>query len=104
MIVIDPLEDYGWKKGPSCHCMSDLDDREAALQELIEFGKKLKLRRSWIHYSIDGNHFDLTKGKRWQAIRHGAKQITHDQRIALTNRIRDLRPANPGADTDGNKL
>lgn len=72
-VYVDPLFDTeGWsEKWPfpqACHMMAD------SIEELVEMADKLKLKRNWIQCT-SVVHFDLTKGKRWQAIRHGAKEV-----------------------------
>ena len=72
-VYVDPLFDtQGWsEKWPyneACHMMAD------SIEELYDMADKLKLRRSWIQCTSIV-HFDLTKGKRWQAIKHGAIEV-----------------------------
>lgn len=43
--------------------------------ELIEFAARLGLRRAWLQDKPSGVHYDLTFGKREQAIRMGAVPI-----------------------------
>lgn len=53
------------------HLAADTED------ELHEFAARLGMRRSWAQYpGTPKSHYDLTEGKRWQAIRLGAEQIT----------------------------
>jgi hypothetical protein len=75
-VYVDPLfNTEGWSdKWPfpqACHMMADTDE------ELHAMANKLKLKRSWHQacppHSI--SHYDLTKGKRWQAIKHGAIEV-----------------------------
>ena len=42
---------------------------------LIAFAKKIGLKANWIQYG-SLTHFDLTPGKRAQALRAGAREIT----------------------------
>lgn len=59
------------------HLMSDLPGDEGT-RELIAFARRLGMRPAWIQYrGTAKEHFDLTEGKRWQAIRLGAIQITY---------------------------
>ena len=76
-VYVDPMFDTSWADhtvwpyDEACHMMSDNDE------ELHAMADKLKLRRSWHQkcppHSV--SHYDLTKGKRWQAIRHGAVEV-----------------------------
>jgi hypothetical protein len=50
-----------------CHLMADTSD------ELEEFRQKLRLSKSWLqHAGTKQEHYDLTPGKRYQALRMGA--------------------------------
>lgn len=70
-VYVDPLIDYGWKLGPSCHMTAD------TIEELNEFSIKIGLKVSWLQKSSRGiDHYDLTKGKRIQAVKNGAIEIT----------------------------
>lgn len=53
-----------------CHMTSD-----TSLEELHSFAAKLGMRRSWFQ---DGRrpHYDLTKAKREQAVRLGAREVS----------------------------
>lgn len=73
MVYIDSLFDtQGWSSNwpfkEACHLMAD------SKEELIEFARKLKLKDSWIQCTSI-LHYDLTKGKRFQAIKLGAKEV-----------------------------
>ena len=75
-VYVDPLfNTEGWSdKWPypeACHMMADTDE------ELHEMAAKLKLRRSW-HQSCPPHsvsHYDLTRNKRYHAIRLGAIEV-----------------------------
>lgn len=83
MIVVDdamiPAQVRNYKSEWS-HMMSTLPG-EAGTAELVDFAKgKLKMIRGWIqHEGESREHFDLTKGKREEALRHGAAPITWRQ-------------------------
>lgn len=73
MIYIDPLFDTKglsekWPFDETCHMMAD------SVEELIQFARKLKLKDKWIQctYLV---HYDLTKNKRYQAIKLGAQVV-----------------------------
>lgn len=69
-VYVDKLYNHGLRirgrKVLSCHLFAD------SLEELEAFGKKLGLKRSWIHCS-NLIHFDITTSKREEAIRLGAQ-------------------------------
>lgn len=68
-VYVDKLYNHGFRiRGRtvlSCHLFAD------GLEELEEFGAKLGLKKSWIHYS-NLIHFDITENKREEALRLGA--------------------------------
>jgi hypothetical protein len=59
-----------------CHLFTDRDDQT----ELHEFARSVGLRRSWFqdhHRNAPWMwHYDVTAGKRRQAVKAGAKEIT----------------------------
>lgn len=71
-IYVDPLFETAvsdkWPFSSACHMMADDVD------ELYKMATILKLKARWIQITSIV-HFDLTKGKRWQAIRHGAIEV-----------------------------
>ena len=80
-VYVDPLFDTegmseNWPFPQACHMMAD------TIEELYDMADKLKLKRNWIQCT-SLVHFDLTKGKRWQAIRHGAIEV--DDRFRPNN-------------------
>ena len=80
-VYVDPLFDTeGWSENwpypQACHMMAD------SYEELIEFALKLKLKVSWIQCT-SLLHFDLTKNKRFHAIKLGAKEV--DERFRPIN-------------------
>lgn len=54
--------------------------------ELHRFAVRIGLRRSWFQDDGVHPHYDLTAGKRWQAIRAGAQQITWEQSAEISRR------------------
>ena len=70
-VYVDPLMDYGWRLGPSCHMMADSDE------ELHEMAAKIGMRRSWHQprppHSV--SHYDLVKSRRDRAVRLGAVEV-----------------------------
>ncbi len=66
-VYVDPLIDYGWKLGASCHLYAD------SLKELHSFGEDIGMRRQWFQMSKSGiPHYDLTESRRKRAVRKGA--------------------------------
>lgn len=64
----------------SCHMFADTVD------ELVAFAARIGLRREWLQGLGEKGrvpHFDLTEGKRWQAIRVGAVEVTREQAVAI---------------------
>lgn len=58
-----------------CHLMSDLPGAQGT-RELIAFAVSIGLRPSWIQKKgTPLEHFDLTTGVRWKAVRAGAVEI-----------------------------
>ncbi len=70
-VYVDPLVDYGWRLGPSCHMFAD------SVEELVEFAvKKVGMKRAWIQVSRKGlTHFDLTGTRRDKAVKAGAIEL-----------------------------
>lgn len=70
-VYVDPLIDYGWKLGASCHLYAD------SLEELHNFAHGIMMRRQWFQISKSGiPHYDLTQSRRRMAIQHGAIEFT----------------------------
>lgn len=68
-----------------CHMMAD------STEELLAFAKRLGLRASYIQYpGTWKEHFDVTQGKRAQALRLGAVEVTVDQIVEQRRIKRDL--------------
>jgi len=76
-IYVDPLQDYG-KKGIWCHMATD-----GELSELHQFAEKISLRRRWFQNHCRVAHYDLTPGKRLQAVKAGAVQVTATELFKL---------------------
>ena len=68
-----------------CHMMAD------TLPELLTFAARIGLRRSWLQVKKSGVHFDLTAGKRRQAVAAGAVEIDvrSDERRRVCARARE---------------
>ncbi len=63
----------GFKYSDSCHMLSNSNE------ELERFARKIKLRREWKH----GDHYDLTRNKRRQAVEMGAIEITCREAVKI---------------------
>jgi hypothetical protein len=63
-----------WPYNQACHLSADTDD------ELHEFADRLGLKRSWAqsmeHPRQYFHHYDLTPGKRRQAVKLGAVEVS----------------------------
>ena len=71
-VYVDPLAIFGGENAPrcfrfkpSCHMYAD------SLEELHSLATKIGLRREWFQDQVLP-HYDLTEGKRFQAVRFGA--------------------------------
>lgn len=53
-----------------CHLMADSAD------ELLDFAASIGLKRAWLQDKRSGVHFDVTAGKRRQAVQAGAVEIS----------------------------
>lgn len=78
-----------------CHLFTDQDDQS----ELHAFATKIGLKRDWFQdHHADKPwmwHYDVTSGKRWQAIRAGAQQVTwQDAGRMMLKRARAYRERN----------
>jgi hypothetical protein len=81
VILVDESRTYGYGpkclRGGSCHMVSDVSH-----DELHAFALRLGLRRVW----FQGDHYDLTNGRRAQALELGAVAVT--AREIVVRRIR----------------
>jgi hypothetical protein len=69
-----------WPFSQSCHMIAD------SVEELHAFAATLGLRRAW--FQRQPPHYDLTSGKRWEAMHRGAIEIS---RRELVTRLRASR-------------
>lgn len=73
-----------------CHLVAD------TTEELIAFARLIGLRPGYIQDpGTWGEHFDVTEGKRWQAIRRGATELTLDAMGRYLNCLRTGEPFVP---------
>jgi len=74
-VYVDPLCDYGWKFGPSCHLWAD------SVEELQAFAARISMREDWFQPHASLPHYDLTAGRRRLAVALGAIEL--DRRGAV---------------------
>lgn len=73
-----------------CHLVAD------TTAELVAFARLIGLQPRYIQDEGSwGEHFDVTEGKRWQAVRHGATELTLDQMGRYFNCRRTGEPFDP---------
>lgn len=79
MLYVDEIRVSGppWRYRGSCHLMADADE------ELEAFACELKLRHDWRH----GDHYDLTRHKRTQAVKLGAVEVTAREMVRIRRRV-----------------
>jgi len=69
-----------------CHLTAD------STEELVAFARKLGLRPAWIQYpGTWKEHFDVTQGKRAQAVRLGAVEVSSRERTVAMIRAWELK-------------
>ena len=89
MIMVDPLlgcaSNAKWKWGQSCHLFTD-----SSFDELHTFAKRIGLKREWFQ-DEELPHYDLTRGKRIQAIRAGAMPVNAAKMVEVLNLWRKRR-------------
>ena len=78
----------GWPWSESCHMFAD------TVEELHAMARKLALKRNWFQWSPGKlPHYDLTSGKRWQALRQGAMTASD---AMLMHHVRKWRERSAG--------
>ena len=71
-----------------CHLFAD----EAAGNELHELAAKIGMRHEW----FQGDHYDLTPGKRAAALFAGAKPVDQRRAVAIWNAQKQVNPVRAG--------
>jgi len=79
---VDPLRDWGWRLGPSCHLIAD------TLDELHTMAEAIGLRRAWFQNSRSVPHYDLVASRRARAVAAGAVEL---DRLAFVTKCREIR-------------
>lgn len=69
-VYVDPLIDYGWRLGPSCHMFAD------TLEELHDMAKRIGMKRAWFQDKETLPHYDLVKSRRDKAVALGAVEVS----------------------------
>lgn len=78
-VYVDELKHQHWRYGCSCHLFAD------TVHELHGFAASIGLKREWFQ-DTKHPHYDLTVGKRKQAIIAGADVITAREYIKMKAR------------------
>jgi hypothetical protein len=90
MIMVDLLmgcaPNRSWKWGQACHLFTDSED----LNELHAFAKRIGLKREWFQ-DHELPHYDLTRGKRIQAINAGAMPVDAGKMVEVLNLWRERK-------------
>lgn len=85
-VYVDPLIDYGWKLGPSCHLIAD------TVEELHTFAATIGMKRSWFQLSRqEMPHYDLTARRRADAVKKGAIEINRRETVDKLNAYLESR-------------
>lgn len=85
-----------WPFNEACHLMI-LPGCD--VQVLHAFAASLGLRRSWFQTSENGvPHYDLTRNKRFLAVRYGAKEIDRQRVKKIIDGWREIKAAADGAE------
>lgn len=70
------LKNTAWTWDKACHMVADSDE------ELHDFAKRIGLRQNWHQVSDSGlSHYDLTPGRRKEALRAGAIEIDRERMV-----------------------
>lgn len=76
-----------------CHCIADTHEELIAMMNIIGVNPK------WIQYrGTSHEHFDISKKKRAEAIKHGAIAISSKE---LVRKLRSRRTAGPAISRTG---
>ena len=83
-VWVDPLKDWGWRLGPSCHMTADTKE------ELIAFAVRIGLQARWFQDDDRLWHFDLTARRRDRAVAAGAIECDYPEFFErINNRSQD---------------
>jgi len=93
-VYVDDLTRMGWRMYgkfiPSCHMIAD------SVEELVEFAERIGLHRRWVQGTTNGRtpHYDLTAGKRREAIAAGAVVVDKRKFVEIIQKLRKERRCN----------
>lgn len=80
MIYVDPMQpcrpNAQWRWTENCHLLCDPGEEDA----LHAFAARIGLKREWFQEKSKP-HYDLTNGKRWQALNAGAVPLEQSSEI-----------------------
>jgi len=79
-----------WPYNAACHLFTDYGNEE----ELHRFASKLGLKRIWFQRNVSLDHYDLTAGKRAEAIRLGAIEASREKVVEVIKVKRNARKKN----------
>lgn len=88
-VYVDPLQptlqNNKWRYNEGCHLLAD------TIEELHSFAEKIGMKRSWFQNPDHAlPHYDLTRGKRLQAIKLGAIEIGREKVSMMMQDIRRI--------------
>lgn len=79
-VYVDPLMDWGWRLGVSCHMLPH-DHTDLAVEELHQLAERIGLKRAWFQTNTKWLHYDLTASKRVLALRAGVVEVSTKEYI-----------------------
>lgn len=93
-VYVDPmmacLTSRNWRYAESCHLFAD------SIEELHQFAiGRLKLKGAWFQNRADFPHYDLTRGKRRQAMLWGAVAVDAEETVEFSRKLRAAREGKP---------
>lgn len=71
-----------------CHLFSDQGEAE-----LHPFAQKIGLKREWFQSNPRHPHYDLSPGKRAEAVKNGATEVTTEEMVRIIWRWRESAAA-----------
>lgn len=88
-VYVDPIMPCqptpNWRYDKSCHMFAD------TLDELHSLANRIGLKRAWFQ-DKRVPHYDLTEGKRLQALQHGAVPLTREETVAKWQELGFIDP------------
>jgi hypothetical protein len=96
-VYVDPLFNYGWHLGPSCHMFAD------SLDELHVMAEGIGMKRAWFQNKPGFPHYDLVKSRRDRAVANGAVQHSRAEAVAKWRALASpaSRPGPPDRNSNG---